>query len=113
MSVNNKHLATLLLGAAAAFAAHKYSKMSDEEKDRLSGNLKDKFNKLKNEAEGSLDTAKNYFNDLKIKAGDMLKEYFPNAEQHFHDMFDGAKTEETATAGSSATAAGSATQNGL
>ena len=50
MSVNNKHLATLILGAAAAFGAYKYSNMSDEEKKNLTNKLKDKFNKLKDEA---------------------------------------------------------------
>ena len=35
MSVNNKHLATFLLGAAAAFGAYKYAKMSEEEKEFL------------------------------------------------------------------------------
>ncbi len=107
MSVNNKHLATLLLGAAAAFAAHKYSNLNEEEKEKLSNDLKDKFNKLKEEAENSLDTASNYFNDLKVKAGDMLKEHFPNAEQHFHDFFKSdAKDDTTKTPGS-------ASQSGL
>ncbi len=32
MSVNSKHMATFLLGAAAAFGAYKYSKLSDEGK---------------------------------------------------------------------------------
>lgn len=107
MSVNNKHLATLLLGAAAAFAAHKYSNLTEEEKEKLSNSLKEKFNKLKDEAEGSLDTAKNYFNDLKLKAGDMLKEHFPNAEQHFNDFFKSDVKEQTDTT------TGSASQTGL
>ncbi len=83
MSVNEKHIATFLLGAAAALGAYKYSKMSDEEKQKLSDNIKDKFHKLKTEAENSADTAKNYFNDLKDKASSMFKEHFPDVEQHF------------------------------
>ena len=47
MSVNNKHLATFLLGAAAAFGAYKYSKLTDEEKEKLANELKEKANKLK------------------------------------------------------------------
>lgn len=97
MSVNNKHLATLLLGAAAAFGAYKYSNMTDDEKQKMSDNLKDKFNKLKDEAESSVDTAKNYFNDLKTKAGELLKEHFPNAEQHFNDLFSDSKNESATT----------------
>ena len=35
MSVNSKHVATFLLGAAAALAAHKYMNMTPEEKEKL------------------------------------------------------------------------------
>lgn len=87
MSVDNKHLAAILLGAAAAFGAYKYSNMSDEEKQKMSNNLKSKFHKLKDEAEGSMDSAKNYFSDLKTKAGGLLKEHFPDVEKHFDDFF--------------------------
>ena len=87
MSVNNKHLATILLGAAAAFTAYKYSKMSEEEKRKITDGLKNTFNKLKDEAEGSLDTAKNYFDTLKNKTGDLFKEHFPEAEKHFNEFY--------------------------
>jgi gas vesicle protein len=87
MSVNNKHLATILLGAAAAFGAYKYSKMTEEERQKMADSFKDKFHKLKEEAEGAADTAKNYFGDLKQKATDMFKEHFPGAEEHFEDFF--------------------------
>jgi hypothetical protein len=100
MSVNNKHLATLLLGAAAGFAAYKYSNMTDEEKQKIADTLKDKFHKLKDGAESTAGTAKNYFNDLKNKAGDLLKEHFPNAEKHFDDLFKSdSKNETTSTEG--------------
>ncbi|MEO9144347.1 MAG: hypothetical protein ABI237_02215 [Ginsengibacter sp.] len=89
MSVDNKHLAAILLGAAAAFGAYKYSNMTDEEKQKMSDNLKDKFHKLKKEAESSADTAKDYFNDLKTKAGTLLKEHFPDVEKQFEDFFKG------------------------
>ena len=104
MSVSNKHLATLLLGAAGAFAAYKYTKMTEDEKQKLADSLKDKFNKLKTEAESSAGTAKNYFNDLKNKAGGLMKEHFPNAEKHFDDLFNtSAKDKSTATANTEAT----------
>jgi len=104
MSVNNKHLATILLGAAAAFGAYKYHNMTEEEKQKITEGLKNKFHKLKDEAEGSVDTAKNYFNELKNKAGDLLKEHFPDAEQHFHDFFkNDAKNSTTAGGDASAT----------
>ncbi len=107
MSVNNKHLATLLLGAAAAFGAYKYSNMTDEEKQKIADTLKDKFHKLKDEAESSVDTAKNYFNDLKNKAGNLLKEHFPNAEKHFDDFFKIDSKNETAATNDSTTQTGS------
>ncbi|MEP7232030.1 MAG: hypothetical protein ABI691_17340 [Ginsengibacter sp.] len=96
MSVNNKHLATVLLGAAAAFGAYKYSKMTEEEKQKMADSFKDKFHKLKEEAESAGDTAKNYFGDLKNKATEMFKEHFPGAEQHFEDFFKDKSKEDVA-----------------
>ncbi len=88
MSVSNKHLATILLGAAAAFGAYKYNKMTEEEKQKMADSLKDKFHKLKDEAENAGESAKNYFSDLKNKATDMFKEHFPDTEKHFEDFFN-------------------------
>ncbi len=98
MSVGNKHLATLLFGAAAAFAAGKYMNMSDEEKQKLSAKLKDKAHQLKDEAETSVDKAKDYFNELKTKGTDAFKEHFPDAEKYFHDLFHKNSADEPATA---------------
>ncbi|MDQ2719145.1 MAG: hypothetical protein M3Z26_05225 [Bacteroidota bacterium] len=89
MSVENNHLAAIVLGAAAAFGAYKYSNMTEEEKQKIADNLKDKFHKLKSEAETSADHAKSYFNDLKDKASSLLKEHFPDVEKHFEDFFKG------------------------
>ena len=97
MSVDNKHLATILLGAAAAFGAYKYTKMTEEEKQKMADSFKDKFHKLKGEAENAGDTAKNYFSDLKNKATEMFKEHFPGAEQHFEDFFKGNSKEGATT----------------
>ena len=54
MSVNSKHIATFLLGAAAGYAAFKYSNMSDEEKEKLMNDIKNKAKDLKTEAEGMI-----------------------------------------------------------
>ncbi len=101
MSVNNKHLATLLFGAAAAFGAGKYMNMSDEEKQKLSATLKEKAHQLKDEAETSLDKAKDYFSELTSKASDALKEHFPDAEKYIHDLFN--KSEAGPTTGAANT----------
>jgi hypothetical protein len=97
MSADNKHLAAVLLGAAAAFGAYKYSQMTDEEKQKMADGIKDKFHKMKAEAESAGDSAKNYFSDLKDKAAGVLKEHFPNVEKHFEDFFKGPSNETAST----------------
>ena len=99
MSANSKHVATFLLGAAAAFAAHKYMTMTDEEKEKLSSTLKDKANSLKDGAENTMEKAKDYFADLKSKGTEAFKEHFTDAEKMFHDLF--AKEETAAHSASS------------
>ena len=95
MSVNSKHIATFLLGAAAGFAAYKYANMTPEEKEKLAKDLKDKANKLKAETEGMMDKAKDYFEELKTKGGDALKEHLAGAEKMMQDLF--GKNERTTT----------------
>jgi len=104
MSVDNKHLAAILLGAAAAFGAYKYSNLTDEEKQKMKDNLKDKFHKLKDEAESGAENAKNYFNDLKDKATAALKEHFPDVEKHFDEFFK--KGDNTSAAAEASTPSG-------
>lgn len=87
MSVSNKHLATFLLGAAAAFGAYKYMNMTDEEKEKLAANIKDKANKLKDTALDAEDKAMQYFNELKSKGADAMKEYMPKVEEFFENLF--------------------------
>ena len=96
MSVDNKHIAAILLGAAAAFGAYKYSNLTDEERQKMKDNLKDKFHKLKNEAESGADNAKNYFNELKDKAANALKEHFPDVEKHFEEFFKSGNSSSSA-----------------
>ena len=87
MSVNSKHIATFLLGAAAGYAAYKYSKMSDEEKEKLMTDIKARANDLKKEAEGMADKAKEYFEELKTKGGSALKEHMGDVDNVMNDLF--------------------------
>ncbi len=115
MSVNNKHLATFLLGAAAAFGAYKYVNLSDEEKEKMAASLKDKANKLKDQAVAAEDKAMEYFNELKTKGSDALKDHLPKMEEFFHNLFGGSQGQAAAAAGGAAatqpTGAGAATTN--
>ena len=90
MSVNSKHVATFLLGAAAALAAHKYMNMTAEEKEKLSSDIKDKANQLKGEAESAMDKGKEYFDELKTKGAEAMKEHFGDVSSMLHNLFGGA-----------------------
>jgi len=87
MSVNSKHIATFLLGAAAGYAAFKYSNMSEEEKEKLMNDIKTKAKDLKTEAEGMADKAKEYFEELKTKGGSALKEKMGDVDGVMNDLF--------------------------
>lgn len=97
MSVNNKHLATFLLGAAAAFGAYKYMNMTDEEKEKLAADFKDKANKLKKSALDAEGQATDYFNELKTKGAETMKEYMPKVEEFFEGLFKGGTKATDAT----------------
>lgn len=97
MNVNNKQLATFLLGAAAAFGAYKYMNMSDEEKEKMAASLKEKANKLKDQAVAAEDKASDYFNELKTKGSDTFKEYGPKVEEFFNNLFSGGKSDAETT----------------
>ena len=104
MSVNSKHLATFLLGAAAAFGAYKYMKLTDEEKEKLANDIKDKANKLKDSATDAEEQAMEYFNELKSKGADAMKEYMPKVEEFFESLFKGgSKTTNTSATGNTST----------
>ncbi|MEJ0101051.1 MAG: hypothetical protein WDO19_00210 [Bacteroidota bacterium] len=96
MSVSAKHIATFIMGAAAGIALSKYHSMTDEEKEKFIAGLKDKANKFKGEAENAWDKASDYFEELKTKGADALKEHAPGAESILKDLF-GNKTETTET----------------
>jgi hypothetical protein len=95
MSVSSKHLATFLLGAAAALAAKKYMDMTPEEKEKMAADLKAKANNMKEEAEAMMDKANTYFEELKSKGSEAIKEHFPEAENFMRDFFEGKKKEDT------------------
>jgi septation ring formation regulator EzrA len=107
MSVNSKHLATFLLGAAAAFGAYKYMKMTDEEKEKLANDIKDKANKLKDSAMDAEKQAMEYFNELKSKGADAMKEYMPKVEEFFEGLFKGGTKATTSSTPGNGTTAGS------
>lgn len=104
MSVNSKHMATFLLGAAAAFGAYKYLNMTEEEKQKLGEDIKDKANKLKTHALEAEDKAMEYFNELKSKGADSLKEYMPKVEEFFDNLFKGGTKATNTTASADNTA---------
>jgi hypothetical protein len=108
MNINNKQWATFLLGAAAAFGAYKYTNMTDEEKEKMAASLKEKANKIKDQAVAAEDQALDYFNELKTKGTDAFKEHMPKVEEFFNNLFGGSKTGSSATA-ESAPAADSTT----
>ena len=98
MSVDSKHIATFLLGAAAALAAHKYMTMTPEEKDKLTDDLKNKAHQFKTEAENAADKAKDYFVELKTKGTEALKEHFSDAENVLHNLFGNKPATDTSGA---------------
>ncbi|MBP6386384.1 MAG: YtxH domain-containing protein [Pseudarcicella sp.] len=85
MSINAKHLATFILGAAAGVALNKY--LQTPEGEKTLNDLKEKAGQLKTEAEDTIDKAPEYFEKLKNEGADMLKEKFPDLEKLFNDLF--------------------------
>ena len=96
MGVNSKHIATFLLGAAAGLAAYKYATMSEEEKEKMVADLKQKANSFKEEAEGMADKAKDYFEELRTKGSSALKDNLGEAEEVINDLFGKKKPDEKA-----------------
>lgn len=84
MSVNAKHLATFILGAAAGIALNKYAQT--EEGQKIVADLKEKGLQLKSEAEEAVDNAPEYFEKLKNQLAEMLKTNFPDAEATINDV---------------------------
>jgi hypothetical protein len=97
MSVNAKHLATFVLGAAAGATLYKY--LQTEEGEKMLEDLKAKATTLRDEAEGGVDKAHDYFEQLKTKGSETLKTNFPDVEQMLRDLMDkfsGTKTDPAA-----------------
>jgi vacuolar-type H+-ATPase subunit H len=96
MGVNSKHIATFLLGAAAGLAAYKYANMTEEEKEKMMADLKEKANSFKSEAEGMADKAKDYFEELRTKGSSALKDNLGDAEAMINDLFGKKNPDEKA-----------------
>jgi vacuolar-type H+-ATPase subunit H len=92
--LNSKHLATFLLGAAAGLAATKYMSMSDEEKEKMMADLKNKAKGFQDEAETMMEKAKDYFEELRTKGGETLKEHMADAETMVDELFNKKAKEE-------------------
>ena len=86
MSVNAKHLATFLLGAAAGATLYKF--MKTEQGEQLLDDLKEKATTFKTEAEEAVEKAPEYFEQLKNQSADSLKENFPEAEKLIRELLD-------------------------
>ena len=85
--VNAKHIATFLMGAAAGAALMKYNSMTPEEQQALMDKLKKQANDLKDEAEKTTDTVKNYMTELQEKGMASMKDYIGETEKLFQDLF--------------------------
>lgn len=94
----SKHLVPFLLGTAAVYGAYKYLNMTEEEKERLAANVKDKANKLKTSVMEAEDQAMDYFNELKSKGADVMQEYMPKIEEFVEGLFkSGTKATNSTT----------------
>ena len=84
MSVNAKHLATFILGAAAGVALNKY--LQTEEGEKTLEDLKAKAADLQTQAEGAIEKAPEYFEKLKTDAADLISEKFTDAEKFLKEI---------------------------
>lgn len=101
MSINSKHVAAFLLGAAAALAAKKLIDMTPEEKEKMVAKIKDKAHKLKAEAEEVAGKSKDFFDELRTKGAESLKDHFPDAEEMLSKLFNkSSKTASSSPTGS-------------
>jgi ElaB/YqjD/DUF883 family membrane-anchored ribosome-binding protein len=61
--------------------------MTEEEKEKLMNDIKNKAKNMKTEAEGMADKAKEYFEELKTKGSSALKEQMGDVEGMMNDLF--------------------------
>lgn len=92
MNVRPKHIATFLLGAAAAVAALKYATLSDDDKEKLVDSLKEKANNLKDDAETKVDKVKELLTDLSSKGSETLKDSIADVEGFIKDIMKKGKS---------------------
>ncbi|MBP6455613.1 MAG: hypothetical protein KA275_02685 [Chitinophagaceae bacterium] len=93
--VNPKHIATFLLGAAAGAAMMKYNSMTEEEKEKMMTDLKEKADAVKTEAEENFAKVKDYFEELQTKGTAAVKDQLADAEKMMQDLFHPKKNEES------------------
>jgi gas vesicle protein len=70
--------------------------MSEEEKEKLMADIKEKANAFKADAEGMADKAKDYFDELKTKGESALKENLGDVESMFNELFGKKNPDEKA-----------------
>ncbi len=97
--ITAKHLATFMLGAAAGAAMVKYNSMTEDEREKVIADLKEKGENLKTEAEKAVAHAQNYFEELRAQGEEVLKTQMANAEKMAQDLLNSInKTTDTKTA---------------
>ena len=79
--ISPKKLSIFLVGLGAGYAIAKYMSMSPMEKEQLGNDIKEK--------------AKDYFDDIKTKGSEVVKEHFGDVGKKVSDMF--GKTENPAS----------------
>ncbi|HLF47095.1 MAG TPA: hypothetical protein VI548_11755, partial [Chitinophagaceae bacterium] len=71
--------------------ATKYQSMTPEEREKLIGELKEKAKKFKGEAEDGFEKAKEYFDEIRSKGSEALKEHFGEMGSYLQTLFGGEK----------------------
>jgi predicted HicB family RNase H-like nuclease len=84
-------MATFLLGVAAGAAIIKYNSMDEAEKEELMNKIKSKAEEVKGEAEATISTLQTYFEDLKGKGMEAVKQYSGEAEKMVQDFMNQTK----------------------
>ncbi len=79
--ISPKKLGIFLVGLGAGYALAKYMSMTPEEKEKLTGDIKEK--------------SKEYFDEIKTKGSEVVKEHFGDVGKKVSDFF--GKTENSAS----------------
>jgi len=82
-------LAGLLITGAVAYAAYRYFKLPEEEREELVSNIKSKANKVLNKTSEILDTVQDYMSELKEKEEDEVLDKVVVVKNMLFDIFGG------------------------